>query len=148
MAFQKKINYHATFTYIFKGLFTNYVSKKWGSPDPPSPLCQPMSEFAKPLSSHLVSFISISLTFLSNDQKHNKKKTKIHQSYLFSRWALKYICFCPFLKHFCQCCHNCWSELPPSLVSQFQHLPDPPPPFVSQWQYLPSPLNHFDCWHN
>ena len=35
------------------GLFANYLSKKWGGPDPPlsdppSPLCQPMSAFFNP----------------------------------------------------------------------------------------------------
>ena len=29
-----------------KGLFTYDVSQKWGGPDPPSPPCQPKSEFA------------------------------------------------------------------------------------------------------
>ena len=31
-----------------KGLFTNYVSQKWGGPGPPSPLRQPLSAFPKP----------------------------------------------------------------------------------------------------
>ena len=31
-----------------KGLFTNYVTQKWGNPDPPFPLRQPMSAFPQP----------------------------------------------------------------------------------------------------